>query len=252
LSAKTKTRLDQRLVEMGLADLQKTAQAMILAGEVYVDDQKCTKAGQAFGEDHKIEVRRRRGRFVSRGGEKLAGALQDFELNVQGFHCMDVGASTGGFTDCLLQSGAKKVFAIDVGRGQLDHKFHDHEQIIWKESIHVRELDPEQLPFQLDLIVMDVSFISLKKALPHVVKCMSSETKLLALIKPQFEVDPSDLAKGGVVKTEEIRREVLQGISDVVTNDLKLKMIGLKDSHLKGPKGNQETFLLAVKMPGHS
>lgn len=236
-----KIRLDQLMTEKGLAPTRTKAQSMILAGLVSVDGQTISKAGSPIDPESEIQLKETL-RYVSRGGTKLEGALKDFGIDVAGLEVLDVGASTGGFTDCLLQSGAKHVFGIDVGHGQLDNSLRNHPQVTFKESFHVRELSPQTFDRHFPLIVMDVSFISLKKVLPIVLKCLSPGGQILTLIKPQFETQAKHLVKG-VVKDDKIRAKILEDIHAFAMNELKLQDTRLSDSVIKGPKGNQETFL---------
>lgn len=238
-----KTRLDQLLTEQGLAPTRTKAQAMILAGMVMVDGEVESKAGTMIDPEAEITLKEKL-KYVSRGGLKLEGALQHFNVDVKGLNVLDVGASTGGFTDCLLQAGAKHVFAIDVGRGQLDVSLRNHSQVTFHESFHVKDLSPETFGRSFPLIVMDVSFISLKKVLPNVLKCLEPGGKILTLIKPQFETQAKYLDKG-VLKDETLRQSILADIQSFASTELGLKDVQLSDSVIKGPKGNQETFLLA-------
>jgi len=239
-----KIRLDQLLVEKSLAPTRTKAQGMILAGLVIVEGEVVSKAGTLVDPETNIELKETL-RYVSRGGVKLEGALEDLKIDVVGLEVLDVGASTGGFTDCLLQRGAKHVYAIDVGRGQLDAKLRNHPQVTFHESFHVKELSPNTFQKKFPLIVMDVSFISLKKVLPTVLNCLEPSGKILTLIKPQFETEAKHLDKG-VVKDVAIRQQVLDDITQFATKDLGLKDVRLSNSIIKGPKGNQETFLLAT------
>ncbi len=239
--------MDQRVVDLGLSTTKSKAQALILAGDILVDGENCAKAGHAVSESEKITLRSMGPRYVSRGGIKLAGALDHFDLQVENLTCLDVGASTGGFTDVLLQRGAKHVFTIDVGKGQLDPKLRNDPRVTWSESFHARELDPAQFNSPIELAVVDVSFISLKKVLPFVLPCIRQSGLLLALIKPQFEADRKAVAGTGVVKDEVLRKKIVKSIVDYASNELKLGGVMTTDSVLPGPKGNQETFVLGQK-----
>ncbi|MCB0308946.1 MAG: TlyA family RNA methyltransferase [Bdellovibrionales bacterium] len=241
-----KKRLDQRVLDEHLASTRTKAQALIMAGEIFVNGSVIDKSGHLVSDDAIIDYRSKKRRYVSRGGEKLEGALRSFDIDVQGLHCLDVGASTGGFTDCLLQRGAASVFAIDVGRGQLDHTLRNHPQVTWRESFHVKNITPETFERTFDLITVDVSFISLKNVLPYLVPCLKDNGLLLALIKPQFEASKKDIPKG-VLKNESKRQSILRDLSLFVQGELKLREPRLSDAILKGPKGNQETFILAQK-----
>lgn len=242
-----KIRLDQLLTEKGLAPTRTKAQSMILAGLVSVNGHTISKAGEQVDPESEITLKETL-KYVSRGGTKLEGALKDFNIDVTGLEALDVGASTGGFTDCLLQSGAKHVFGIDVGHGQLDNSLRNHPQVTFKESFHVRELSPQTFDRHFPLIVMDVSFISLKKVLPIVIKCLTPGGQILTLIKPQFETQAKHLVKG-VVKDDHIRAKILEDIHAFAINELKLQNTRLSDSVIKGPKGNQETFLYGFLPP---
>lgn len=231
------------MVERGLAQNQTQAQAFIMAGEIFVDGSVSQKAGTAVSEDALIEWISKKPKYVSRGGEKLFGAIQHFGLDVRGLVCLDVGASTGGFTDCLLQAGAEFVYTVDVGKGQLDPKIRNHEKVFPRESFHARLLEKSLFERGIDLAVVDVSFISLKTILPFVTKCLKKNALLLSMIKPQFEAEKKD-APQGVVKDEAIRKRIVGSLVDFATHQLHLSDIQCVDSVLQGPKGNQETFLL--------
>ncbi|HLG20512.1 MAG TPA: TlyA family RNA methyltransferase [Bdellovibrionota bacterium] len=239
-----KKRLDQLVHERGLAETQVKAQALIMAGEIIVNETIASKAGQLVPSDAEIALRFPGPKYVSRGGVKLAGALDHFKIDLSGWHCLDVGASTGGFTDCLLQRGAAHVCTIDVGRGQLDPKIRNHPQVTWKESFHVNELTPETFGRLFELAAVDVSFITLKKVLRHVLPCLKSGGTLLALIKPQFEAQKRDAVKG-VLRDETKRQAILEKMKEYAVTDLGLHDVTLTDSVLPGPKGNREAFLCA-------
>ena len=227
------------LVEKGHADSRTKAQAIIMSGVVYVDGQKMDKPGMSFDEDINLEVRGAACPYVSRGGLKLEKALRDFGVDPTGYVCSDSGASTGGFTDCLLQQGAKKVFAIDVGYGQLDWKIRSNPRVVVMERTNVRYVTPEQLGEPLDLSVIDVSFISLKIVLP-VIKTFLKETgQVLCLIKPQFEAGKEKVGKKGVVRDPQTHKEVLDHFVSLA-NSLDFKILGLTFSPVKGPEGNIE------------
>ena len=243
---KKKIRLDQLTVERGLAETRTKAQAMIMAGEILVGGQTMTKAGVSVPATATLTCKNSGPKFVSRGGIKLAGALDHFQVDPQGWNCLDVGASTGGFTDSLLQRGAKHVSTIDVGRGQLDPKIRNHPQVTWKEEFHARKLTPATLPKLVDLAVVDVSFISLKKVLPFVIPCIRPGGRLLALIKPQFEATRKDVVKG-VLKDETKRQVILREIERFASEELQLTDLQLADAVITGPKGNREAFLFGTK-----
>lgn len=236
---KNKKRLDVLLVEQGYADSRTKAQAIIMSGIVYVDDQKADKPGMSFEEDVKLEVRGATCPYVSRGGLKLEKALRDFGVDPTGFVCSDSGASTGGFTDCLLQQGAKKVFAIDVGYGQLDWKIRSDPRVVVMERTNVRYVTPEQLGEPLDLSVIDVSFISLKIVLPVIKTFLKQNGQVLCLIKPQFEAGKEKVGKKGVVRDPETHKEVLDNFV-TLAESLGFNILGLTFSPVKGPEGNIE------------
>ena len=236
---KNKKRLDVLLVEQGYADSRTKAQAIIMSGVVYVDDQKADKPGMSFDEDVKLEVRGATCTYVSRGGLKLEKALRDFGVDPTGFVCSDSGASTGGFTDCLLQQGAKKVFAIDVGYGQLDWKIRSDPRVVVMERTNVRYVTPEQLGEPLDLSVIDVSFISLKIVLPVIKTFLKQTGQVLCLIKPQFEAGKEKVGKKGVVRDPETHKEVLDNFVSLAQS-LDFHVLGLTFSPVKGPEGNIE------------
>ena len=237
---KIKKRLDVLLVEQGYADTRSKAQAIIMSGQVYVSGQKADKPGTAYEESVSIEVRGATCPYVSRGGLKLEKALRDFGVDPKGYVCSDSGASTGGFTDCLLQQGASKVFAIDVGYGQLDWKIRSDPRVVVMERTNVRYVTAEQLGELLDLSVVDVSFISLGIVLP-VIKTFLKPTcgQVLCLIKPQFEAGKEKVGKKGVVRDPQTHKEVLDDFVSMVTG-LDFKILGLTFSPVKGPEGNIE------------
>lgn len=236
---KIKKRLDVLLVEQGYADTRTKAQAIIMSGLVYVDGQKADKPGISYEETVAIEVRSGGCPYVSRGGLKLEKALRDFGVNPTGYVCSDSGASTGGFTDCLLQQGAKKVFAIDVGYGQLDWKIRSDPRVVVMERTNVRYVTPEQLGEPLDLSVIDVSFISLKIVLPVIKTFLKSTGQVLCLIKPQFEAGKEKVGKKGVVRDPDTHKEVLDQFV-ALTRQIGFTILGLTFSPVKGPEGNIE------------
>ena len=237
---KIKKRLDVLLVERGFAETRTKAQAVIMSGLVYVAGQKADKPGMSFEENIDIEVRGATCPYVSRGGLKLEKALRDFGVDPTGYVCSDSGASTGGFTDCLLQQGAKKVFAIDVGYGQLDWKIRSDPRVVVMERTNVRYVTPEQLGEPLDLSVVDVSFISLRIVLP-VIKTFLKEHagQVLCLIKPQFEAGKEKVGKKGVVRDPAVHKEVLDDFI-ALTEEIGFTILGLTFSPVKGPEGNIE------------
>lgn len=236
---KNKKRLDVLLTERLYAETRSKAQAIIMSGNVYVNGQKADKPGMSFEETVDIEVRGAVCPYVSRGGLKLEKALRDFGVKPEGFVCSDSGASTGGFTDCLLQQGAKKVFAIDVGYGQLDWKIRSDERVVVMERTNIRYVTPEDLGEPLDLSVIDVSFISLKIVLPTIKTLLKPTGQVLCLIKPQFEAGKDKVGKKGVVREPETHKEVLDSFV-ALANELNFKILGLTFSPVKGPEGNIE------------
>jgi len=235
-------RLDQLLVQRELADSADAAQRLIMAGLVYVSGQKSDKPGMAFRENAEIEVREVLP-YVSRGGLKLAGALDHFPFDPLGAVALDIGASTGGFTDVLLQRGAVKVYAVDVGHGQLHYKLQHDARVINLEKTHVRLLTPEIIPEKVDALVMDTSFISLRKVLPPSWPFLKAGGWCVALIKPQFEVEPKYLDKG-VVRDEGLRQQVVDDMISFVTQELEgVHVEGVTESPIHGPKGNVEYLL---------
>ena len=236
---KIKKRLDVLLTERGYAENRTKAQAIIMSGLVYVNGQKADKPGVSYEESIDIEVRTGACPYVSRGGLKLEKALRDFGVDPTGYVCSDSGASTGGFTDCLLQQGASKVFAIDVGYGQLDWKIRSDPRVVVMERTNVRYVTPEQLGEPLDLSVVDVSFISLKIVLPVIKTFLKSTGQVLCLIKPQFEAGKDKVGKKGVVRDPETHKEVLDNFVQLA-NELEFKILGLTFSPVKGPEGNIE------------
>lgn len=236
---KIKKRLDVLLTEQGYADTRSKAQAVIMAGLVYVDGQKADKPGISYEETVSIEVRGAVCPYVSRGGLKLEKALRDFGVRPEGYVCSDSGASTGGFTDCLLQQGASKVFAIDVGYGQLDWKIRSDPRVVVMERTNIRYVTPEDLGERLDLSVIDVSFISLKIVLPTIKTLLKPNGQVLCLIKPQFEAGREKVGKKGVVRDPETHKEVLDMFVEL-TDTLGFTILGLTFSPVKGPEGNIE------------
>jgi 23S rRNA (cytidine1920-2'-O)/16S rRNA (cytidine1409-2'-O)-methyltransferase len=234
---RVKKRLDVLLVERGLAESRRQAQALVMAGRVPGFD----KAGQQVDEAAELELTERP-RFVSRGGEKLDHALDVFGVDPEGRNCLDVGASTGGFTDVLLQRGAAHVIALDVGRAQLHERLREDPRVTVMESVNARHLT--DLPFQPQLVTCDVSFISLRQALPPVLALSEPEWEAVVLVKPQFEAGRSEV-KGGVVRSPEVHRAVLHGVAEAAL-DWDAATVGITDSGLPGPKGNREYFLHLV------
>ena len=236
---KVKKRLDVLLVERMYADTRSKAQAIIMSGQVYVNGQKADKPGVSYEETVDIEVRGAVCPYVSRGGLKLEKALCDFGVKPDGYVCSDSGASTGGFTDCLLQQGASKVFAIDVGYGQLDWKIRSDPRVVVMERTNIRYVTQEQLGEPLDLSVIDVSFISLKIVLPAIKALLKPTGQVLCLIKPQFEAGKEKVGKKGVVRDKATHREVLDNFV-ALADELQFNILGLTFSPVKGPEGNIE------------
>lgn len=239
-------RLDQRLVDLGLAENKSRAQGLILAGLVSVDGQKAKKAGQAVRPESQISVQGPEHPYVSRGGVKLAGALEHFGLDVAGLVCLDAGASTGGFTDCLLQRGAQAVTAVDVGYGQLAWKLRIDPRVILHERVNARDLPPEMAPGPFDLLVADVSFISLTLVLPGLLPRLGPGGRVLCLVKPQFEAGRQHVGSGGVVRDPAARQEAVDKVAACLEG-LELAVLGQCASPILGPAGNVEFFLLAQK-----
>ncbi len=239
-----KKRIDVLIAERGLAESRNKAQRLIRAGEVRVDDQLVDKPSTQVAEDAEITLKAKPP-FVSRGGKKLAAALEHFDLDVTDAVAADVGASTGGFTDCLLQRGARRVYAIDAGYGQLHWKLRNDPRVVVMERTNARYLN--ELPELIDLATIDVSFISLDLILPQIVTWLGSEGDTVALIKPQFEAGPENVEKGGVVRDPEVHRQVLEDVL-AAADRLRLGLRGLMPSPLRGPAGNVE--FLAWWKPG--
>jgi 23S rRNA (cytidine1920-2'-O)/16S rRNA (cytidine1409-2'-O)-methyltransferase len=239
-------RLDRLLAERGLAPSRQRAAALIIEGKVRVDGQRARKAGQTVAPDARVEVLEEHEAYVSRGGIKLAGALDFFCLSVAGLVAMDVGASTGGFTDCLLQRGVRRVYAVDVGYGQLAWKLRQDQRVVAIERTNVRYLTREEVPEPVDLATIDTSFISLTKVIPRVVEFLKEGGRLLALIKPQFEVGRGLVGKGGVVREPGLHQRVVSEL-ECFCRDQGLAVEGVTESPLLGPKGNREFFLSAMK-----
>src|SRR5712692_2274745 len=240
-------RLDLLLVERGCADSPQKALAMILAGEVQVDGQRVEKAGMPIAEDARIEIISRLQKFVSRGGVKLEGALEDFAIELAGCVCLDIGASNGGFTDCLLQHGAERVYAVDVNVEQLDWKLSQNPRVTSVKR-NARELRVEDLPETVDLVVIDVSFISVRKVIAPAVALAKPGAGSLILIKPQFELRREVIGHGGIVKDQKLHDRAIRIVRKCIES-FGLHCLGVRPSHLLGAEGNQEYFLHARKKP---
>ncbi|MDX2053327.1 MAG: TlyA family RNA methyltransferase [Polyangiaceae bacterium] len=242
-----KIRADRRVLELGLAPSLAVAQALLLGGKIYWGERKIEKAGDQVPADCELRVAGQR-QYVSRGGNKLEGALKHFKLNIGGLVCADLGASTGGFVDCLLQRGAAKVFAVDVGKGLLDPKVANDARVVVMDETNARDLTAESFDSPLDLVTVDVSFIGMAKIASALARILPPNGRLIAMIKPQFEADPTDVALGhGVIRDPRVRTAAIASACDA------LKQAGFAltsqiDSELKGPKGNLEHFVLAQRI----
>ena len=241
-----KERLDVLLVQLGLANSRELAKAYIMAGNVYVDGQKEDKAGTKVAVNADIEVKGSQMKYVSRGGYKLEKAINEFGVQLEGKICLDIGASTGGFTDCMLQNGASKVYAIDVGYGQFAWKLRQDERVVCLEKTNVRYVTHEQVPDEGDFASIDVSFISLTKVLPAVLGVLGPAGQLVCLIKPQFEAGREKVGKKGVVRDINVHREVIEMIVNYVRAQ-NLGILALDFSPIKGPEGNIEYLIYLDK-----
>ena len=239
-------RLDRLLVMRGLADSREKGQALILAGQVLVNGQKVDKAGEQVSEDSDIRILGEQMPYVSRGGLKLEAALKEFRINVDGLTALDIGASTGGFTDCLLQHGAAKAYAVDVGYGQMAWKLRQDPRVVVIERVNVRDMAQELIPDKVDIVVIDVSFISLEKVIPSVVRFLKPFAALVALIKPQFEAGREQVGKGGIVRDETAREGAKQRIAAFVAEQ-GFNVKGAIPSPITGQDGNVEFLLYAVR-----
>jgi 23S rRNA (cytidine1920-2'-O)/16S rRNA (cytidine1409-2'-O)-methyltransferase len=241
-----KERLDKLLVEKGIESTREKARALIMAGKVAVEGKVIDKPGTKINFEAPIRLRGENLRYVSRGGEKLEGALAAFGIDPKGLVVMDVGASTGGFTDCLLQKGARKVYAVDVGYGQLAWKLQKDPRVVNLERRNIRYLQREEVKEQIDLILIDTSFISIEKFVAHLLEFLKQRGAILSLIKPQFEVGKGEVGKGGVVRDATLHQKVIDRISNFCRG-LGLKVLGVTESPLLGPKGNKEFFIYLRK-----
>jgi 23S rRNA (cytidine1920-2'-O)/16S rRNA (cytidine1409-2'-O)-methyltransferase len=240
-----KTRLDLLVVERGLAESREKAQAMILAGEVRVNGSRSEKAGALIANDARIEVSGTSGKYASRGGLKLEGALEDFGIDAGGKICLDIGASTGGFTDCLLQHGARRVYAVDVTPQQMAWRLVQDARVTQIKA-NARNLRPEQIPEPADLVTVDVSFISVAKVLPAVVAAAGPNAEFLILVKPQFELDRGDIGRGGIVREASLHERAIERVR-AAAEAAGLRVEGVRPSRLTGAEGNQEFFLHAKR-----
>lgn len=245
-----KVRLDIYLTEHALAPSREKAKALIMAGVVYVDNQKCDKAGTMLTPKQIVEVRGGSLKYVSRGGLKLEKAMSEFSISLSGKVCMDIGASTGGFTDCMLQNGAKKVFAVDVGYGQLAWKLRCDERVVNLERTNIRYVTADQIGEQLDFVSIDVAFISLKLVLPVALNLLKACGEIVALIKPQFEAGKDKVGKKGVVKEQATHADVVRAVYEFA-EESGFGVLGLSFSPIKGPEGNIE-YLIYLKKCGES
>ena len=234
-----KIRLDQYLVQHGLTQSRERAKALIMSGIVFVNEQKVDKAGEMIKEDAKVEVRGHDIGYVSRGGLKLEKAMKTFPITLEGKICADIGASTGGFTDCMLQNGAARVYAVDVGYGQLDWKLRNDPRVVCLERTNARYLDHEQVPDVLDFASIDVSFISLKLIFPALYSLLREGGEIACLIKPQFEAGPEKVGKKGVVRDPKVHLEVLENFL-THAKDNHFTVLGITYSPIRGPEGNIE------------
>jgi 23S rRNA (cytidine1920-2'-O)/16S rRNA (cytidine1409-2'-O)-methyltransferase len=245
----TRERIDKLLVERGLADSRTKAQAMVMAGVVLVDEQRVEKPSHQFDTNSAIRIKGGDDpttRYVGRGGLKLEAALREFQIDVSGLVCLDVGASTGGFTDCLLQNGAKKVFAVDVGHNQIDWRLRNDPRVEVREGVNARYLTPDDFPQKFDLVVMDVSFISVTKVLPAIVPLLTPGGSIVTLIKPQFEVGRGEVGGGGIVRDEAKRLRAVEEVNNAA-RALGLEVVNIIESPITGAEGNIE-FLALYKI----
>jgi 23S rRNA (cytidine1920-2'-O)/16S rRNA (cytidine1409-2'-O)-methyltransferase len=237
-----KQRIDQLMLERGLAESRERAQALLLAGAVVVDGQRVDKPGHRVASDSRIEVTARLP-YVGRGGLKLKGALEQFSIDPTGKVCLDAGASTGGFTDCLLQNGAVRVYAFDVGSGQLDWKLRQDPRVIVREGVNIRYLDPSEVPEPIDLVVCDVSFISVTMLLPVLTRLLRPEGEMVILVKPQFEVGREQVGKGGIVRDPNLQQAACEKVEGALSG------LGWKTSRMESPilgaEGNREFLVYA-------
>jgi 23S rRNA (cytidine1920-2'-O)/16S rRNA (cytidine1409-2'-O)-methyltransferase len=242
-----KERLDVMILRQGLAESRERASSQIMSGIVYVNGTKVDKPGTRISADSRIEIRGNAIPYVSRGGLKLEKALREFNLDIKGAVAIDIGASTGGFTDCMLQNGAVKVYAIDVGYGQLAWKLRTDNRVVCMERTNIRYVTPEAIDEFADFASIDVSFISLTKVLPAVIKLMKEKGRIVCLIKPQFEAGREKVGKKGVVRDKQVHIQVIDSIITFCRNEISLSVMGLSYSPIKGPEGNIEYLLYLSK-----
>lgn len=243
-----KKRLDLLVLERNLAQSREQAKALIMAGEIYVDNQKADKPGDGFPEDALIELRGSGLKYVSRGGLKLERAIEAFQLNLEGLTCMDVGASTGGFTDCMLQNGARRVYSVDVGYGQLAWSLRNDPRVVNLERTNARRITEDQVPEKIDFFSVDVSFISLSLILPAVFPLLAEQGRGVCLIKPQFEAGREKVGKKGVVRDPAVHEQVIIKIQHLALES-GFSVCGLDHSPIKGPEGNIEYLIYLEKSP---
>jgi 23S rRNA (cytidine1920-2'-O)/16S rRNA (cytidine1409-2'-O)-methyltransferase len=243
----SKLRLDQVMVDRGLAETRSKAQALVLAGQVFSGERRLEKPGQTVAPDMPIEVRAPAVPYVSRGGLKLAHALDQFGIDLKGAVALDVGASTGGFTDVLLRRGAARVYAVDVGHGQLDWRLRNDRRVVALEKLNARHLSREHIPEPVDLVTCDVSFISLQLVLPAALALAGADASLIALIKPQFEVGKGHVGKGGVVRDPALHEAVCARIAGWLASRPDWHVQGVIESPITGPKGNREFLIAAAR-----
>jgi 23S rRNA (cytidine1920-2'-O)/16S rRNA (cytidine1409-2'-O)-methyltransferase len=241
-----KDRVDKVLVERGIVPSREKARALIMAGKVLVDGGRMDKPGSRINVDAQLQLQEGDSVYVSRGGEKIEGALKAFGVDPKGMIVMDVGASTGGFTDCILQKEAKKVYAVDVGYGQLAWRLQKDPRVVNLERRNIRYLPREEIQEEIDLILIDTSFISIEKFLPHLLGFLKRGGMILSLIKPQFEVGKGEVGRGGVVRDKTLHEKVIDRISNF-SRGLGLTILGITESPLLGPKGNREFFIYLKK-----
>jgi 23S rRNA (cytidine1920-2'-O)/16S rRNA (cytidine1409-2'-O)-methyltransferase len=243
-----KIRLDLLITEKKIVKNRERAKAMIMAGKVIVNGIRIDKAGTFVKPDSEITLKGNDIPYVSRGGLKLEKALKDFNIKVSGLVCFDIGASTGGFTDCLLQNGAKHVFAVDVGYGQFDWKLRNDDRITLIERTNIRFMEDEAIESKVDIVVIDVSFISLKIVVPAALKFLKNNGKIIALIKPQFEAGKGNVGKGGIIKSDKIHHKVIENLKEFFTKEHNLKIKSdIIPSPIFGAKGNKEFLIYMEK-----
>lgn len=246
MELKMKERLDLLLVKRGLCESREKAKAIIMSGQVFVKGQREDKAGSMFEEQVEITIKENPLKYVSRGGLKLEKAITEFSIDITNKICMDVGSSTGGFTDCMIQNGAKKVYAIDVGTNQLAWKLRQDERVICMEKTNIRYVTEKQIPDKIAFTSIDVAFISLTKVLPTVKELIEEDSKVVCLIKPQFEAGREKVGKKGVVRDRQVHKEVINQII-FFASSIGFQILGLSFSPIKGPEGNIEYLLLLKK-----